>query len=46
MSRAYANIVGAIGFTAIMIVLPLVMHERYFLGVLTVGLIYGIWAAS
>jgi branched-chain amino acid transport system permease protein len=46
MSKAYANLTGATGFIAVMIVLPLVVRGRYFVGVLTLGLIYGIWAAS
>jgi len=46
MSRARANIAGAIGFTTVMVVLPLIVRGRYFIGVFTLGLIYGIWAAS
>lgn len=46
MSRGYANLAGATGFIAIMVVLPLVVPGQYFVGVLTLGLIYAIWAAS
>jgi len=37
---------GALGFIAFMAVLPLVFGGNYLIGVLTVSVIYGIWAVS
>lgn len=37
---------GALGFVAFMAVLPLVFGGNYLIGVLTVSVIYGIWAVS
>ena len=37
---------GAIGFIAFMAVLPLIFGGNYLIGVLTVSVIYGIWAVS
>ncbi len=38
--------VGAAGFVAFMAVLPLLSGSNYLIGVLTVSVIYGIWAVS
>ncbi|MGF6778594.1 branched-chain amino acid ABC transporter permease [Paraburkholderia sp. GAS334] len=46
MLRRHANAVGATGAIVVLIVLPFIFPSRYFLGVLTLGAIYGIWAAS
>ena len=37
---------GAAGFVALMAALPLVFDSNYLIGVLTVSVIYGIWAVS
>ena len=37
---------GALGFIAFMAVLPLIFGGNYLIGVLTVSVIYGIWAVS
>jgi branched-chain amino acid transport system permease protein len=37
---------GAAAFVAMMAVLPLLFDSRYLIGVLTVSVIYGIWAVS
>jgi branched-chain amino acid transport system permease protein len=46
MLRRHANAAGAIVAIVALIFLPLVFDGRYFIGVLTLGVIYGIWAAS
>ncbi|SKC81202.1 ABC-type branched-chain amino acid transport system, permease component [Burkholderia sp. CF099] len=46
MLRQHANAAGAIVAIVVLIFLPLVFDGRYFVGVLTLGVIYGIWAAS
>lgn len=46
MLRRHADAAGAAGAIATLAVLPLVFNSRYFIGVLTLGAIYGIWAAS
>lgn len=46
MRRRHANAAGAIGVIAVLAILPLVFDGSYFVGVLTIGVIYGIWAAS
>jgi branched-chain amino acid transport system permease protein len=40
------DLAGAAGFIAFMAVLPLVFGGNYLIGVLTVSVIYGIWAVS
>lgn len=40
------HFVGAAAFTALMAVLPLVFGSSYLVGVLTVSVIYGIWAVT
>ena len=40
------DLAGAAGFVAFMAVLPLVFGGNYLIGVLTVSVIYGIWAVS
>ena len=40
------DLAGAAGFTAFMALLPLVFGGNYLIGVLTVSVIYGIWAVS
>ena len=37
---------GALGFIAFMVALPLIFGGNYLIGVLTVSVIYGIWAVS
>jgi branched-chain amino acid transport system permease protein len=46
MLRWHANAAGAAGAIIALALLPLVFDSRYFVGVLTLGVIYGIWAAS
>ncbi len=46
MMRWRANAAGAAGATIVLALLPLVFDSRYFIGVLTLGVIYAIWAAS
>ena len=40
------DIAGALGFVAFMAALPLIFGGNYLIGVLTVSVIYGIWAVS
>lgn len=40
------DLLGAAAFVAVMAALPLVVTGNYFIGVLTVGVIYGIWAVT
>ena len=40
------DLVGALAFVALMAVLPLVFGGNYLIGVLTVSVIYGIWAVT
>ena len=40
------DLLGAVGFIAVMAVLPLIITGNYFIGVLTVAVIYGIWAVT
>jgi len=40
------DLIGAAAFVALMAVLPLVFAGNYFIGVLTVSVIYGIWAVT
>src|ERR1035437_6971765 len=40
------DVAGALGFIAFMAALPLVFGGNYLIGVLTVSVIYGIWAVS
>ncbi len=40
------DLLGAAGFIAVMAVLPLIITGNYFIGVLTVAVIYGIWAVT
>lgn len=40
------DLAGAFGFVALMAVLPLVFGGNYLIGVLTVSVIYGIWAVT
>jgi len=40
------DIAGATGFVALMAALPLVFESKYLIGVLTVSVIYGIWAVT
>ncbi|MGZ5217334.1 MAG: branched-chain amino acid ABC transporter permease, partial [Caldimonas sp.] len=40
------DLAGAVAFVAFMAVLPLVFAGNYLIGVLTVSVIYGIWAVT
>jgi branched-chain amino acid transport system permease protein len=46
MFDKHIDIAGAAGFIALMAVLPLIFGGNYLIGVLTVSVIYGIWAVS
>jgi branched-chain amino acid transport system permease protein len=46
MPRRHTNAAGAAGAVIVLALLPVVFDSRYFIGVLTLGVIYGIWAAS
>jgi branched-chain amino acid transport system permease protein len=46
MFRKRIDFAGALGFVAFMSALPLIFGGNYLIGVLTVSVIYGIWAVS
>ena len=46
MFRKPVDLVGAAAFLAFMAALPLVFRSNYLIGVLTVSVIYGIWAVT
>jgi branched-chain amino acid transport system permease protein len=46
MFRKRIDFAGALGFVAFMAALPLIFGGNYLIGVLTVSVIYGIWAVS
>jgi branched-chain amino acid transport system permease protein len=46
MAPRYKNVAGALAVLVVLVVLPLLVHSIYFTGVMTVCLIFGIWAAS
>src|SRR4249919_181870 len=46
MFRKSVDLVGAAAFLALMAALPLVFQSNYLIGVLTVSVIYGIWAVT
>jgi branched-chain amino acid transport system permease protein len=46
MKMLHRNVAGAVAAIAVLAVLPVVVKSSYVVGVLTVAVIYGLWAAS